>query len=162
MIDSLDEIQWGGSGIEIQTFEYMRDRVKAGSNVIEIGAGICSTLALSSIFNLYSIESEENWCGLYEGVNYIHAPIKGDWYDVSKFNFPKNHKLVFIDGPTGVLQLRAGILNHLNLFNPKAMFVIHDTYRAEDIQLTKDIARKLNKSFRFIDTDDNDHFGVVI
>ena len=157
-----DEIQWGGSGIERQTFEYMKMHIKKGSNVIEIGAGNCSTVALSSIYNLYSIENEKDWCGLHEGVNYIHAPIKGDWYDVLKIKIPMNHKLVFIDGPTGVLQLRAGILNHLDMFNPKAMFIIHDTYRQEDKDLTQAIAKKLDRGFRFIDTEDDDHFGVIL
>lgn len=147
-------VNWGGSGIERYTFDFIMSRIDRGANVIELGAGHVSTPMLSKYFNLYSIEHDANFVGLYPGVNYIHAPEKDGWYDVSKFNFPKDHAFVLVDGLE-----RSGILKHLDLFNKDAMFMVHDTYRAYERKLAFDLSKALGRNLRLYDK--FDHFGVI-
>lgn len=106
---NIDSIDWGGSGIEKCTFEYISNLIPHGSTVIELGAGMVSTLAFSSIYNLISVEHNPNFM-IYEGVKYIHAGIIDGWYDRSKLLSLPDHQMVFIDGAS-----REGILKNLDL-----------------------------------------------
>ena len=146
--------EFGGSGIEKHTLDYILGMIPKGSTVIELGAGNVSTRELSKHYNLISIENNEHWCNLFPNVNYIHAPIVGGWYDTAKIqNLPK-HEFVLIDGLN-----RKGILNNLDLFNPDAKFMIHDTYRIEERELAHELSLRLKRNY-FINTI-HDHFAVI-
>jgi hypothetical protein len=144
---------WGGSGIEKCTFDYIKKIIPSGSTVIELGSGFISTREFSKIYNLFSIDHNREYIGIYPNVNYIYAPIVDGWYDVSKLIFP-THQLVFIDGIN-----RSGILNNLHLFNKEATFIIHDTYRDNEISFSKKLGEALNRPVFFFD--DGDYFSVI-
>lgn len=145
----MDEIVWGGSGIEKVVFDYILNHIPKGSVIVELGAGHVSTRALCEHYKLYSVEHNKQYIGHYKS-NYIFAPNKNsiEWYDVGilKRKLPpkKDQKLIFIDG-----HMRHGILDHLDLFNPDAMYLIHDTYREGEIELTKKLAAALGKNYEF-------------
>lgn len=147
-------IQWGGSGIEKCTFDYIRHYVLAGSTIIELGSGNVSTPALAEHYNVISVEHDENWVGIHEDVTYIHAPVKGNWYDTANLRDLPDHTFVLIDGVK-----REGILHNLDLFNPKAMYMVHDTYRPELRTLAFELAQRLGRNL-FINTI-GDHFAVI-
>ena len=157
-MDKLSDIKWGGSGIERTCFEEILKIIPEDSVVVELGAGICSTLALSRHYKLYSIEHNKEWCDLYPNVNYIHAQLKDGWYDVrvlKKLLPPKNKQsLIFIDGSN-----RDGILKHINLFNKNATFIIHDTYREAEYEFSLKLGRLLGREPKFIEN--GDYFSVI-
>ena len=144
MVYSLEDIQWGGSGIEKVVFDFIRERIPEGATVVELGAGHVSTKALSIFYELYSVEHNPEFVGLYKGVNYIYAPTVNGWYDreVLKKNLPENYDLVLVDGTSRHL-----IIENMDLFNHSALFIVHDTYRKEEqetaIRLSKDLKRKV-------------------
>jgi hypothetical protein len=139
---------WGGSGIEKVVFDFICSRVQAGSTVIELGAGYVSTLALSLSYNLYSVEHKAEYINKVEGVNYIYAPEVDGWYDldVLKEKLPPKdeQKLILIDGLN-----REKITSHMDLFNPEALFIVHDTYRREEKLLAFDLERILKRKATF-------------
>lgn len=156
----LENVIWGGSGIEKCLFDFIAEKIPAGSTVIELGSGACSTQALSSIYTLYSIEDNGKFVNAYNGSTYINAPLVNGWYDrdiVSK-NTPTEYSLVFVDGPAGEGN-RSGLLNNLDLFDSNAVFIFHDIYRAPERQLALDVAAKLNKTVTFYE--EGDYWAVV-
>lgn len=150
---NIENIEWGGSGIEKCTFDYISKLIPHGSTVIELCAGMVSTLAFSSIYNLISVEHNPNFM-IYDHVNYIHADIIDGWYDREKLLSLPDHQMVFIDGAS-----RNGILKNLDLFNKKATFIVHDTYRVKEHNLCTDLAERLGRHAKFFY--DGDYFGVI-
>lgn len=148
---------FGGSGVEKVVIDHIKSLVDQGSNVVELGAGLVSTRELSKHYNLFSIEQDSNYCGLYKDVNYIYAPISGNWYDseIVKSGLPNNISCVLVDGPLGK-GLRKGILENLHLFqvSKNGIWVFHDTWRPEEKQLAEDVARALNCKIKHFENED--------
>jgi hypothetical protein len=163
MYKELDEHKWGGSGIEKTLFEFILNLVPKKSTIIEIGAGYCSTKALSLYYNLFSIENNLQYINLFENVNYIHAPLINDWYDTNivKSKMPENYSLVFVDGPTGEGN-RHGILNNLEIFKKDCMYIFHDTYRTPELKLAIDVSLKLNKSIFIYNADTHGDYWALV
>lgn len=140
------EITWGGSGFERVVFEWIIQHVPKGSVAIELGAGFVSTKCLSIWCDLYSVESDERFTAEYP-TKYIIAPKDGgyDWGKLAQtLPAPSEQKLILIDGVD-----RRSILDHMDLFNRDAVWVIHDTNREVEAQLAKDLAQALNKPITF-------------
>lgn len=154
-MEKINAIQFGGSGIERITFEWICEHIPQGSTVIELGAGNVSTPALSEVFNLISVEHNEDWCGIHEKAHYIYAPVSpSNWYDVAPLQNLPNHAFVLIDG-----HCREGILNNLDLFDSRANFMIHDTYREGMRRLAHELAERLERNY-IINTV-GDHFAWI-
>lgn len=141
-------MNWGGSGIEKVVFDWILANVPPGSTVIELGAGHVSTQAFSQHYKTYSVEDNPEYLGHYP-VNYIYAPIdKAGWYDIEilkKLLPPKEEQaLVLIDGSN-----RDNVLFNLELFNPNAIYLIHDTYRDSMVRLADNIAKALGREAVF-------------
>lgn len=151
---NVETFKWGGSGIEKSLFLFIEKNFPKNSTCIEFGSGYCSTMAFSTIFNLYSIDDNKEYQNKFLNVNYIHAPIKNGWYDIEilKTKMPQEYSLIFVDGPAGSGN-RNGILDNLSLFN-NVPFIVHDTYREEEKNLAINIANKLNKKCFFYYYDD--------
>jgi len=149
-------IEWGGSGIEQVVYGFILGRINPTETIVEFGAGDVSTLVLRTYYNLYSVEHNEEFCGKYDGVNYIYAPIKDGWYDIDvlKKQLPKNPSLVLIDGCN-----RLKHLEHLDLLSKETLYIIHDTYRDAEIELTQELAKWKGVEPRFIT--ECDYFGIV-
>lgn len=144
----LENIQWGGSGIEKVVFDFICSKIPSGSTVIELGAGHVSTPALSTRYNVYSVEHKEEFVYRGDGVNAIYAPQVGDWYDVGILETilpPKEEqKLILIDGLN-----RLCLLDHLELFNPLALFIVHDSQRTQERELAFALSGKLRRPVTF-------------
>jgi len=134
---------WGGSGIEKVVFDFIRSKIPNGSTVIELGSGRVSTKALSEVYILYSVEHNPEYANLYENVVYIVTPFT-NWYDrdILKEKLPPKElqKLILIDGAN-----RKGILDNMDLFNPDALYIVHDTYRDAEKDLAFKLQEKLNR-----------------
>lgn len=151
--------QWGGSGIEKSLFDFVKSQIKKEDTIIEFGSGYCSTKAFASLCTLYSIDDNKGYQNIFDNVNYIHAPIINGWYDSEIIikNIPSQYSLIFVDGPAGSGN-RNGILNNLHIFKD-VPFIVHDTYRAEEERLAKNIASKLNKTCKFYN--DKDYWAYI-
>lgn len=151
------DIKWGGSGIEKVVFDFILENIPEGSTIVELGAGHVSTREFANHYDCYSVEDNPDFIGHYK-VKYINAPIVNDWYDINilKNSLPskESQKLIFIDG-----NRRDQILNHLDLFNPDAMYLIHDTYREGMQILAKKIGERLGRDAIFYTNGD---FWAVI
>lgn len=137
-------MNWGGSGIEKVVFDFICDQIPAGSTVVELGAGYVSTQALSVHYKLYSVEHLPEFIDKIDGVHYIYAPEFRGWYDTFTLKEqlpPKDEqKLILIDGLN-----RARITKHMDLFNPEALYIVHDTYRRAEKLLAFDLERILKR-----------------
>lgn len=154
----IDEINWGGSGIEKPLYDYLINRFNKKTKMLELGSGEVSTRVFSEYFDLISIEQDKTWINKYSA-NYIYAPIKNNWYDVDYLSdISKDYSIVFVDGPSGTGN-RSGLLNHLDMFNTDCLWVFHDTYRVAEIQLVEEFAKRTRKSVVFFD--DGDYWAVV-
>lgn len=142
----LDQIKWGGSGIERVTFDFIRERIPEGSTIIELGAGHISTNALALFYDLYSVEHNQDFIDIYPAATYIYAPIKNGWYDLDKL---PPASMVLVDGAC-----RAGVLNNLHLFHKDTKYLIHDTYRESEMKLATDLGVALNRPVQFFDGGD--------
>lgn len=153
----IENIKWGGSGIEKCVFDYLINRFAKGTKMLEFGAGDVSTKAFSQYFELTTIEQMNEWIGRYPS-KYIHAPLRGDWYDRNYLlNLPKDFEVIFVDGPLG--DKRQGVLNNLDLFNTDCVWVFHDIYRPTERKLAVDFANITNKKINFYE--DCDYWAVV-
>lgn len=144
----MENIEWGGSGIEKVVFDFILKHIAINDTVVELGAGLVSTAAFSLHFDTHSVEHDDAYIGLFPSVKYIHAPVVDGWYDAEVLSTllprKKDQRLIFIDGVC-----RDGILKHMHLFNPDALYVIHDTYRSKEQQLAQDLAKRLNRKCSF-------------
>lgn len=153
----IDNIKWGGSGIEKCVYEYLIERFPKGTKMLEFGAGDVSTKVFSQYFQLTTIEQMSEWIGKYNS-NYIHAPLFENWYDRKYLlGLPKDFEIVFVDGPLG--DKRQGILEHLDLFNTECVWLFHDIYRPTERKLALDFATLTNKKINFFET--CDYWAVV-
>jgi hypothetical protein len=143
--------EWGGSGIEKVTFDYISKLIKHGSTFVELGAGLVSNREFSKIFNLYSVEQDKRYCDFYPQAKYIHAPYVNGWYDVKalKNHLPTNISAVFVDGPSGEGN-RNGFLENIEMFNfaDDVVIIFHDTYRESENTLAKNVASKLGMKMK--------------
>lgn len=114
---------------------------ETSGDILELGSGLGTNLLLQHYSNVYSIEHNIKYIGLTDS-NYIYAPIKNygsyRWYDVNYLKHKLryfDYSVLLIDGPTGDIG-RAGILEHLDLFDLKRKtIVIDDTHRKAERQL---------------------------
>ncbi len=146
MVQSLDDIVWGGSGIERVVFDFIRSRIPEGATVVELGAGLVSTKALSRFYNLYSVEHNPEYLWLVDGTNYIYAPLVDGWYDrnILKACLPLKYDLVLVDGVN-----RKAILENMDLFDHSALYIIHDTYRPEEHAIAIRLSQFLKRDVQF-------------
>lgn len=129
-------MQFGGSGITEQLFEWICKNVEPRSHILELGSGDVSTPYLSARYRLTSVEDDPAWVGKHPNVNYIHAPIVGNWYavDVLMADLPSDYKLILVDGPLGGIG-RGGFADNFELFLRHVPIVIDDTWREAEFKL---------------------------
>lgn len=133
--------------------EAIRQLISDHSVILEFGSGKGSMI-LSETYDLHSVEHNIEWVGYAPKAKYIHAPIiniepifpfKHDsWYDGEAIisSIPKSIDLILVDGPTGKIG-RSGIISIIEQLPNTAIWIIDDTLRKEDSELSRQIAYKL-------------------
>lgn len=136
--------------ISREMFNYIKTILPAGKTILEFGSGT-GTIELTKYYTVYSVEQDIKWVGIAPLSNYIHAPIKNDWYDkdIVFSNIPKNYDLIIIDGPGGS-DLRPGIDQYLHLLNTNTPIILDDTHRHKDKDHAINVAKLLNKEYQEI------------
>lgn len=147
-------VTFEGAGIPKEMFEWILSQIPKNSNILEFGAGYTSTKALSSNFNLYSVEHDPKFLGLYDS-NYIHAQIDPEygWYNAKSLEVVSqiSPKLVLIDGPPGTGK-RFGILKNLDLIRSAEYIVVDDTNRPSERLLVELLAEQLGMTCKHFQT----------
>ena len=161
MTFNINEHKWGGSGIEKELFLFIKDNFKENSIVVELGGGFCSTPALSSLYQLYTVEQSEKFISDNVNTSWIHAPIDSTgWYSADKVRqgLPKKYDLLFVDGPAGEGN-RYGILDNLDVIPEGCKIILHDTYREPERDLSRKLAMQLGMDIKFYE--DGDFWAVL-
>lgn len=136
---------FGGSGISLQAYLWIRRNVERGGSILELGGGLVSTRLLHKRFRLFTIESDTRYLNLFSST-YIFAPLDDSgWYDRTAIDRAKLSPMVdllIVDGPPGHVGRQGIIQFHYCL--PKAKFIlIDDTDRQAEFKLSIDLAAKL-------------------
>lgn len=131
---------------------WINDNLSIGNTILEFGSGQGS-VALSSRFNLISVEHDEKWLNLSNGT-YIHAKIvenpissqykQTGWYNPeSLVELPEFADLIIVDGPPGDIG-RIGLLHHLALLPKSNYWIIDDTDREAEAILLDNLVSELD------------------
>ena len=120
------------------------------SSILEFGSGFGSKL-ISEQRNITCVEHNQRFVNLFDGVNYIHAPLvsvrplddfRGTrWYDVEEITarLPDKIDMIIIDGPPQNIG-RSGILHNLGRFSETPLWIIDDVHREEEQRLANYIS----------------------
>lgn len=121
----------GGWAIEQQVVNFIQKQLPAGKSILEFGTGI-GTEALLRNYHVTSIEHNKRFA-YSRSVDHQchHAPIIDGWYDSAIVcdALKKSFDLLLVDGPP--MQLRQGILNHLECFQQLHCPIIFDDMQRE-------------------------------
>ena len=134
--------------ISEEMYAWIKQEIPEGKTILEFGSGT-GTIELTKHYKVFSVEQDSRWVGLAPNSNYIHAPLKGDWYDsdIVFSNIPKNYDLIIVDGPMGQ-NLRPGINQYWNKFNTDVPLLFDDTHRKKDRDHAIHVANLLGKEWR--------------
>lgn len=142
-----------GWAISTELFTWMLENIPKNSTILELGSGT-GTEQLVKHYNVYSVEHDKKWLGLVPETHYIYAPLQNNWYDVGilKQYLPTHYDVLLIDGPPNTK--RAGIINHLDLFNTDIPIIVDDTHRELDLLIVKKLTESVSKKTIEIDSGD--------
>lgn len=142
--------------------DWIFENLKEGSTLLEFGSGP-GTIRFTDKYTVYSIEHDIKWVGHCKRSNYIYAPIKNRWYDISVLQkeLPSlQYDMILVDGPTGRIG-RKGLLNNLHLLDTKAKtMVFDDVNRLKEKELMIAVANKCNKKY-VIHTGEDRQFAIL-
>tara|TARA_Y100000592_G_C5471401_1_gene319718 strand:+ start:2714 stop:3202 length:489 start_codon:yes stop_codon:yes gene_type:complete len=133
-----------------EMFNWIKDNLEEGKTILEFGSGK-GTIELTKHWKVYSVEQNSKWVGLAPDSNYIHAPLKGKWYDpaIVFSQIPKEYDLILIDGPMGP-HFRSGIDKYWDKFNTNVPLLFDDTHRKSDRDHAIRVANLLKKEWKEI------------
>lgn len=116
--------------------------------IVELGSGE-GTLLLRDLGRVVSIEHDETFLRHQPGAEFIHAPIKGGWYDPEAIRgeLPDKYDCLIVDGPPGDIG-RCGLLNHMDLFQ-KVPILIDDIQRRPEAELALLLGQKRGQGVSF-------------
>lgn len=143
----------GGWSFEKDLYLFLRKHLEDGSVILELGSGY-GTEVLSKHYTLFSIEHNKKFVDRYQST-YIHAPMKGHWYDVDIVKnklaeLNSKYDCIFVDGPVGSeSKNRIGFFEHIDLFNTDVMLIIDDTNREGERHLFNKVIEHLGKDRLF-------------
>lgn len=147
-----------GWSIEQVIVDWIYNNIPENSIILELGSGY-GTADLVKKYKVYSVEEDKKWLNLIPDSNYIYAPLKDNWYDISFIEkIDPDYKLLLIDGPAG--GNRYGILKHIKSFYNGATIIVDDAERPDDLKVIKELCSMLNKSY-IIKTGNKKSFAII-
>lgn len=148
--------------------EYIFKTLPVGKTILELGAGESTARFKAHGYNVISVEHDERFCNLVEGVRYIHAPIElyddkydlppsvkkrvqsvqTGWYDrkiLGEALIHASYDLILVDGPprnygrTGLFTNK-GVFPYLNI-----PVIFDDMHRLDELVLARNMAAFLKR-----------------
>ncbi|MFA5526193.1 MAG: hypothetical protein WC992_05150 [Acholeplasmataceae bacterium] len=138
-------VVFGASSITVELFGAILRLVPEGGTILELGSGRVSPLWVDCGLRCVSIEHDEEWCGLFPGVEYRHVPITGTWYDRAGFREAVQgvqYDLLLVDGPPGqrgAPTSRLGLLDELDRLDRTKPVAIDDVERPAEARLAEEV-----------------------
>jgi hypothetical protein len=150
-------MNFGGSGIALECYEWIRANIPDGSLIFEIGSGPVSTQHLCKHYRMISVEHDEEYIGVFTS-DYVHAPLVDDWYDVDavsrKLTAIKEkdevYDLLLIDGPVGS-ENRAGFIEHIEMFDLRCPVIVDDIARPMEQLIAEEVSRKTGRAIQMFE-----------
>jgi hypothetical protein len=145
---------FGSWSIDKVVYEWMINNLPEGKTILELGSGH-STQMLKAKWNIISVEENIDWANKYHN-NYIHAPIKNDYYDIDilREKLPKKYDLLLVDGPA--YGNRNNMLRHLDLFNLDTsgcqIIIFDDVERPNDLETYKQFLNMILTRCKIVET----------
>lgn len=151
-----------GWSLSPKVFEWIHTNLELGSTIVELGSGEGSFL-LSRKYEVYSVEHDPSFVGLYPTVNYVYAPIVDGWYSLSALadNLPFEYDLLIIDGPPGNIGRKGILKNFSSLFRWDKPIIVDDVNRSDDMEIYDSLLSMSQKVGTIID-DNEKSFGVIL
>lgn len=150
------DMEFGGSGMMREAFEWICWNIPAGASILELGSGYVSTNYLSRYFNMITIEDDPIFLNIYPA-HYIHAPLVNGWYDLARVREGLDHRriweqpyqLLIVDGPSGS-EPRRGFLDHLDLFSFRQPVMVDDIDRPTERAVVQKVSELRRRSPRIV------------
>ena len=142
----IDMSVFGGYSMDKEVFLYLREHLPTGKTILELGSGRASN-ELSKLWNVISIEHNEDFVDSFKTVDYIFAPIKDGWYDRDRLTLglDKSYDCIIIDGPPADIG-RTGFMDNLDLFDLKSLIIFDDINRPSERTMFEDFCQQFNVS----------------
>lgn len=143
--------QWS---IDKIVYDWIEKNLPQGSTILELGSGN-STQALKDKWKVFSVEENIDWVNKFHN-NYIHAPIKDNYYDIEilEAKLPKKYDLLLVDGPA--YGDRNQMLKHFSLFNMDTSgcryVIFDDVERPNDLQTYRQVLDHVSQTQTVLDT----------
>lgn len=135
-----------------EVFTFLKHRLIASSAVLELGSGAGTRKLVQLFGRVHTVEHDALYLNQAEGAQYIHAQIEDGWYSARTLRerLPDRYDCLVVDGPPGVIG-RAGLLRHLDLFQPVPT-VVDDVHRRPEHDLAVSLARawKMDLSIHYL------------
>jgi len=160
--ENQDKYSFGGWSMSEKMFNWLKENIPTGSTILELGSGY-GTIELSKFYNVISIEHDKKWIGLCKKANYIYAPIVNDWYDINAIKKGLNNKkydVIIIDGPPEKISNRKNLIQNIDLFDKKTIFLVDDIQRENEMNLCKELSLLLNKDYSIVKESEK-YFGIL-
>jgi hypothetical protein len=140
------EEKYGGSGVDKEVIDWIRENVTHGSVILELGSGAVSTGNLSKQFTMYSIEDNANYVGQFKST-YFYIPLVNEWYKrehTQSVVMNLCYSVLLIDGPSNE-NYRIHFLENYDLFDVSVPWIFHDTNRPTEREVVNSISTLTKK-----------------
>jgi hypothetical protein len=125
-----------------EAFQWIATHVDPDSTIIELGSGEGSARVAKLCRKLVSFEHNERFLRA-RAANHVclHAPIRNGWYAIPPgwLKRYEPYSLVIVDGPPKSVAKRSSLLKHVGMFSTKCVWLIDDTNRIDESQLSHDL-----------------------
>lgn len=152
-------MQWGGYSISLELYDWLVSHVPAGATLLELGSGQASA-KLAERWDLWSVEHSADWVGRYHS-QYLYAPLTSHgWYDLTGVTLPEGYACILVDGPPNQFDRRQ-LLDHLDLFETSAAWVLDDTHRLTEHRLSLELGARLGREATLHECADGKGFATI-
>ena len=172
---------FGGVAINRECVDFIESILPIGGTILEFGSGPGSTPALSSKYQLYSVENQPEWFNRFPSTTYINcrtkyydseytAPdipgtINKGWYHPDDLfpHLPTSYDLILIDGPGCSPYGRGGFFKHIDKFNTNVPMIFDDIHvQDKGLGLMQKVSEYVGREYKILKTDPKQHTGYIL